>query len=190
MINIILRKVKYPKFLLLLLIYIITIAFFYKERALLPLHNLITSLGSFGVFLGGFFYAYGFTAAPATAILLVLAKQQNNISAGIIGGLGALLSDIIIFLFIRYSFIKEIEKLKKEKFVIFTGKILKKLFGSFNNYLLPITAGFLIVSPLPTEIGVALMATMKRVPIKKFLLVAYVLHTAGIFLILLIGNSI
>ena len=190
MINKIALKIKYPKFLLLFLIYIITVVLFYKERVHLPFHDFLVSFGYIGIFLGGVFYAYGFTAAPAVAILLTLAKQQNFIFAGIIGGVGALLSDIIIFLFIKYSFMDEIEKLKKEKIVISMRKIIKKLSGSFSNHLLLIIACFLIASPLPTEIGVALMVAMKGLSMKKFLLIAYLLHTLGIFIILLIGNNI
>lgn len=188
MINKIAQKVKYPKFLLLLLIYIITIAFFYMKKALL-FHSFLLSSGYVGIFLGGIFYAYGFTAAPATAVLLVLAKQQNYILAGIVGGIGALLSDTVIFLFIRRSFIDEVEKFKKEKIIILIGVIITKIFNSFSKYFLLIIACLFIASPLPTEIGVILMASIKSVSLKKFLLIAYLLHTFGIFIILLIGSS-
>ncbi len=118
--------------------------------------------------MGGVFYAYGFTAAPATAVLLILAKEQSIFFAGIIGGLGALLSDIVIFLFIKHSFIDEIENLKKEKITKSIEKIRKRLFGSFDNYFVPIIASFLILSPLPTEIGIVLMVSQKGMSIKKF----------------------
>lgn len=172
------------------MIYIVTAAFCYKEGTYLLLHNFLVSSKYIGVFLGGIFYAYGFTAAPATAVLLVLAKEQSIFYAVVIGGLGALLSDIIIFLFIRYSFIDEIENLKKETIVKLIEKKRKKLFGTFDNYLLPIIAGLFIASPLPTEIGVSIMTTFKSLSIKKFLIIAYLLHTLGIFIILLIGTSI
>jgi len=188
MINKITFKIKYPKIFLLLLIYIVTIILFCRANTYYPLHNFFTSFGYIGIFFGGFFYSYGFTAAPATAILLTLAKQYNFIFAGIVGGIGALLSDTIIFLFIRHSFINEVNKLKKEKTVTFVSQIIKKLFGSYSNYFLPIIASFLIASPLPTEVGVALMATMKGITVKKFLLIAYLLHTFGIFVILYLGN--
>lgn len=188
--NKILLKIKYPKFLFLLLVYLITVIFFYNEKTNLSFHNFFSSFAYFGIFLAGIFYAYGFTAAPATALLLILAKQHSFLSAGIIGGVGALLSDVIIFMFVRHSFIDEIEKLKKEKIIILIGRTTKKLFGLFSNYLLPIISGFLIASPLPTEVGVALLATMKGLSVKKFLLIAYLLHTLGILIILFIGNSI
>lgn len=190
MINRFLLKIKYPKFLLLLLVYTFTIILFHNEKIYFFFHNFILSFDLFGFFLGGILYAYGFTAPTATVILLTLAKEYNFLSAGLIGGAGSLLSEVIIFMFVRYSFIDEIKILKKEKIIILIGRAIKKLFGSFFNYLLPIIASFLIASPLPTEMGVVLLATMKGLSIKKFLLIAYLLHTLGIFIILLIGNVI
>lgn len=164
--------------------------FCYKGRVYLPFYSTLVSSGYIGVFLGGVFYAYGFTAAPATAALLALAKGQNILSAGIIAGLGALLSDMIIFLFIRYSFIDEIENLKRESVIKFMVKVRKKIFRSLDRYVLLITAFFFIASPLPTEMGVALIATLKNISINKFLILAYVLHTFGIMIILFAGKQL
>ncbi|MEK7078485.1 MAG: hypothetical protein AAB929_00295 [Patescibacteria group bacterium] len=164
--------------------------FCYKGGVYLPFYSTLVSSGYIGIFLGGIFYAYGFTAAPATAALLVLAKGQNILSAGIIGGLGALLSDMIIFLFVRYSFIDEIEMLKKEKAMRIVEKEIKNICGSFVNYFIPFVAAFFIASPLPTEVGVVLMATLKSISTKKFIVLAYFLHTIGIFIILLIGRTV
>ncbi|MCX6732724.1 MAG: hypothetical protein NTV98_04245, partial [Candidatus Roizmanbacteria bacterium] len=117
-------------------------------------------------------------------------KQQNLILAGFIGGIGALLGDTFIFLFIRHSFIDEIEKIKNEKPFLFVRKTTKKIFHQFNDYLLPIIAAIFIASPLPTEVGIALMATIKKISLKQFFFIAYILHTFGIFVILVIGNTI
>lgn len=186
----ILTKIKYPKLLLLLLTFIIAVMLFYEGKTYPPVHDFIVSLGYFGIFLCGIFYAYGFTAAPAAAALLVLAKEQNLLFAGLIGGFGALLSDIVIFLFIRSSFIDEIRRFEKEKIIKSIGNKGKRIFGHYHKYILPSFAGFLIASPLPTEIGVTLMGSLKRLSIKRFVIMAYLLHTAGIFIILLIGNAV
>ena len=174
--------------MLLILIYVFTFIFFCKERGFLPFHAYITSSKVLGIFIGGFFYAYGFTAAPATAVLLILAKQQNIFGAAIIGGLGALISDVLIFLFIRHSFVDEIMLLKKEVVIEHIRAVRMKLFGRYNANLLPIISCILIASPLPTEFGVALLASLKNLAIKKFLIIAFLLHTIGILIILLIGT--
>jgi hypothetical protein len=181
---------KYPKLILLIVSIIIAIVFFQNGKDYPPFRDFLSSLGVMGVFISGFFYAYGFTAAPATSVLLVLAKEQNILIAGLVAGLGALLSDIIIFNFIRHSFNDEIEKLKQEKGIKYLKKTEKKIFGSFYKYILPVFAGFIIASPLPTEIGVSMLASLKNLSIHKFMFVAYLLHTTGIMIILLIGRTI
>src|SRR3989344_2325858 len=105
----ILSKIKYPKLLFLLFTFVIAYLIF-TGRDFSPFHNFVLSLGYFGTFLAGMFFTYGFTAAPATAILLILAKDQNILFAGFIAGFGALVGDLIIFRFIRYYFAEEIEK--------------------------------------------------------------------------------
>lgn len=184
------RRIKYPKLLLLLFTIIIAVLLFYEGRNYAPLHEFIVSMGYAGTFIAGFFYAYGFTAAPATAVLLVLAKEQNIFLAVLIGGIGALLSDLAIFLFIRHSFMDEIRRLEREKIVRFIEKEEKALLGHYYTHILPALAGFLIASPLPTEIGVTLMAGIKRISVRRFMLAAYLLHSAGIFVILAIGNAV
>ena len=178
--------IKYPKFLLLFITFLIAYLLFY-ERNYQPFHDFIASLGYIGTFLAGAMFAYGFTAAPATAIFLILAKEQNILLAGFIGGFGALIGDLIIFNFIRYSFADEVEKLSNEKVVKYINHNTPK---SFKHYLLPVVAGFIIASPLPDEIGVTLLSASRNISLKIFSIVSYALNTAGIFVILFIGNAI
>ncbi len=176
--------------MLLILTIIIAIIIFYEGKNYAPFHDLLVSIGYFGTFLSGIFYAFGFTSAPAAAILLVLAKEQNFLTALLVGGLGALLSDVLIFLFIKFTFMDEIKKLRKEKIIKYIEKEEKIIFGHYYMHIFPALADFLIASPLPTEIGVSMMAIMKKIALKKFLIIAYILHTMRIAVILLIGNFI
>ena len=144
-------------------------------------------MGYFGTFLAGILFAYGFTAAPATTILLILAKEQNIFLAGFIGGFGALIGDLIIFNFIRYSLADEIKRLSKERIVLYVNHKTPNL---FKKYLIPVIAGFVIASPLPDEIGVSLLAASRTISIKIFSVISYLLNTVGIFVILFIGQNL
>ena len=179
-------QIKYPKLSLFILSLIVAYLLF-SFRSFAPLHNTLILLGYFGTFLTGILYAYGFTAPLATVILLILSGDQNILFAGVVAGLGALLSDLIIFLFIRHSFTDEIERFSKEKLF---QRISKKISPTLQRYILIALASFLIASPLPTEIGVTLMASLKSISTKKFAVITYLLHTTGIFVILLIGRNI
>ncbi|MDP3766278.1 MAG: hypothetical protein Q8R04_07230 [Nanoarchaeota archaeon] len=177
---------KYPKFLLLFITFLIAYLLF-SGRTNPKFHVLILSLGFFGTFLTGILFTYGFTAAPATAIFLILAKEQNILLAGLIGGLGALLGDLFIFNFIRYSFKDEVRRLSREKLVMYINNKNPSL---FKRYLLPVVAGFIIASPLPDEIGVTMLAASKSISAKVFSVISYVLNTAGIFAVLMIGSAL
>lgn len=177
---------KYPKFLLLFLTFLLAYLIF-DGRAYPPLNDFLLSTGYFGTFLAGIMFAYGFTAAPATAVLLILGKGQNILLAGLIAGFGALVSDLLIFRFVEHSMSDEIRKLSKEKISLYinrkTPSILKK-------YLIPVVAGFIIASPLPDEIGVSLLAASRTISLKIFLVISYLLNTIGIFSIFYIGSII
>src|SRR3989344_2851920 len=177
---------RYPKFLLLFITFIIAYFMFYS-RNYEPFNNFIIDLGYSGTFVAGIMFAYGFTAAPATAVFLILAQHQNIYLASLIGGLGALISDLFIFSFIRQSFADEIRKLGREKIVkYFNGRLP----GAIKKYTLPVVAGFVIASPLPDEIGVAMLAASKVISTKIFSVISYALNTIGIFAVLFIGKIV
>jgi len=176
----------YPKFLLLFITILIAYLIF-SGRFSQPLNDFILSAGYFGAFLAGILFAYGFTAAPATALLLLMAEKQSLLAAGLIGGLGALIGDLLIFSFIRTSFADEIEKLSHEKiFKKFNGNLPSNI----KKYLLPVFAGFVIASPLPDEIGVTLLAAYKQLSFEIFTILSYTLNTLGILFILYVGTLI
>jgi len=179
-------KLKHSR-VLLLLFSIIFAYLLFKSRNYQPFHNLLLSFGYLGAFFAGLLYTYGFTAAPATAILLILAKEQNIILAGFIAGLGALIGDLTIFKFIRFVFQDEFKKLSKQRiFNHSKNKIIKKL----KKYIIIILAGFIISSPLPDEIGVSLLAGATPISTKIFSIFSYIFNTIGIFIILIIGSMI
>jgi hypothetical protein len=97
------RKIKYPK-LSLFIISVILVYFLFSGLAYKPLHDALVFMGYFGTFLAGLLYPYALTSAAGTGILLILAKEQNLLLAGVIAGIGALISDIILFLFVKHGF--------------------------------------------------------------------------------------
>jgi len=161
---------------------------FYEAKEYPEFNESLISLGYIGTFLAGMLYAYGFTSTPATVILLILAGEQNIFLAGLIGGTGALLSDLIIYLFVRNMFADEIERLQSRSIFFRQGSNKQK--NAAKKYLLLAAGGFLVASPLPAEIGVTLIASVKDLSVRKFLVIAYLLHTTGIFAILLTGSAI
>jgi|TARA_B100001971_G_C18003910_1_gene438768 hypothetical protein len=171
---------KYPKFILLIITILIATQIFSNKDFTL-IQTLTTNLGYIGAFILGIMYVYSFTAAPATSLLLILATQQNILLTGLIAGLGSLTGDLIIFKLIRHSFDDEIQKLKKKKWI-------KKI--KLPNFITILIAYVIIAAPLPDEIGVTLLAAHKKISTEVFSIFAYLLNTAGIFVVLIIGRLI
>lgn len=86
----------------------------------------------------------------------------------------------------RHGFSDEVKKLSKEKIVQY---VQKRVPSFVRKYLIISLAALLIASPLPTEFGATLMASI-NISTRKFAIIAYFLHTSAIFVILLIGSTI
>jgi hypothetical protein len=175
---------KYPKFFVLFLTFVVAYFLFAGRSAL---STQLQNRGIISILLAGIMYSYGFTAAPSTALFLILAKTENIWLAGFLGGFGSLLGDLIIFKTIKEIFADEVDLLAKEKFVISLQKMIPK---SIKKFIVPVIGGIFIASPLPDEIGVSLMAMQRSMKTWIFLFLSYSLNTAGIFVILLIGRSL
>jgi hypothetical protein len=163
------NRFKYPKLAALAVTIAFAVILFYEARHYAPFHDFLVSLGYVGTFFCGILYAFGFTSAPATAILLVIAKEQSFLTALAIAGMGALLGDALIYLFIKHSFSDELHKLKRERVMRQIVAAEKKMLGRYYRHIFPAFAGILIASPLPTEMGVTMMASAKKISMKKFL---------------------
>lgn len=146
------------------------------------LKSLLTSTKEWeiiGSFLAGVFFVSVFTVAPAAVVLVEIAQANSVLLVAIFGSLGALVGDLIIFRFFRDSFSKRLLGLimgqNKNKFVDF----LKSL--KFLRWLWPIIGAFIIVSPLPDEIGL-IMLGISKVKMHEFAILAFVLNFIGIFI--------
>ena len=173
-------KINYIKFLFFILTLVIAYLIFY-ERDLDYIHKFISSIGYFGIFLVGGLYTYGFTSAPATAFLLLLAADNNIFLGALVGGLGSLIADIFLFKTINYSFKEEIK---------FATKKRKRYLTFLPKYIFTILGAIIIASPLPDELGISLLAFDNNLSFRDFSIISYILNTIGIFFVLLIGKSI
>lgn len=177
---------KYPKLLLLVLTMILAYNLFKNPL----INSKIASLGELsylGIFIAGMFFTFGFSAPFAVGFFIV-SNPGNIFLASVIGGFGALIADLLIFRTIKFSFSEEINSLKKLKIISFTNNLIKKSFGrKIANYLLYLLAGIAIASPLPDEVGVAMLAGLTEINEKVFAVASFILNSAGIFVILLLS---
>ena len=97
-------------------------------------HEFILSLGSLrwlGVFLAGAFFTSMFTTAPSIVLLSELAQTTSLPALAILGGIGAVLGDYLIFYFVRDRILMILNIYclfqNKTDFLLFT----KQIFSSF-----------------------------------------------------------
>lgn len=135
-----------------------------------------------GSVLAGLFFISVFTVAPSAVVLAELAKSGSPWLVALFGGLGAVLGDLMMFLFIRDIFTEDLKEIinhiKAKKFIHAFG--LKRL-----KWLIPLIGAIIIASPLPDEIGITLLglSNMKK---KTFILLSFIFNFLGILAIGLI----
>src|SRR3989338_4712794 len=177
-------KFKYPK-ITLLVIFIALAYVLFKIPSISSWINNLEGLSYLGTFIGGMLYSFGFSAPFATGFFIAL-KPENILLAAILGGIGSLATDLIIFNFVKFSFKDEFNSLSKTK-------TLKSFNSFFDNHfslkikrgLLYFFAGILIASPLPDEAGVTILAGLTSIKQKTLAIISVILNTLGILIILL-----
>ncbi|TSC96114.1 MAG: Uncharacterized protein Athens071426_288 [Parcubacteria group bacterium Athens0714_26] len=154
------------------------------------IENLLTATGGLtivGSFIAGLFFVSIFTAVPATVALAEIARAANSVLlVALIGGLGAMLGDLVIFRFIKNNLAEDLFYLIKKSrskrfFLIFHLRLFRRL---------TILLGALIIaSPLPDEIGLAMMG-LSKLKTYIFIPLSFILNSSGILVIGLIAQHL
>mgnify|MGYP001599381427 CR=1 FL=1 len=151
--------------------------------------NILTStqgLKFIGSFVAGIFFTSAVTTLPAAVALGEIAQETSILTVAFFGGLGALLGDFLLFRFIRDSiaedFIYLLQKTGPERWL---GILDRRLF----RWLTPFVGALIIASPLPDEVGLAMMG-LSKVKTSIFIPVSFSLNFLGILVIGLIARSL
>ncbi|MEK6892922.1 MAG: hypothetical protein AABX07_01845 [Nanoarchaeota archaeon] len=143
-------------------------------------------LSYLGIFIAGILFAFGFST-PFAAGFFIFLNPSSIWLAAILGGLGALISDLLIFKFIRVSFKNEFEQLKRTKLIKTISELIEKsLTKKIKLYLMYTFVGILIASPLPDEIGIIMLAGVTKIKVKNLAIISFILNSLGILILLVI----
>ncbi len=137
-----------------------------------------------GSFVAGMFFVSIFSAAPATVVLEEIAQSNSVFWVAFFGGIGALVGDLIIFRFIKdrlaEDFLQLIKKTRSERLVsIFRLKLFK--------WLVPFFGALIVASPLPDELGLAMMG-LSKMKTSLFIPLSFFLNSLGILIIGIIAK--
>lgn len=145
-------------------------------------------LGYLGAFFAGMFFSTSFGGPAGTLFLFDLGGILNPYLIALIGGLGAMCTDLLIYRLIKDSLFQEIKiglafilsPQNRERLELMSRK-------RFFLWGVPFLASFFIASPLPDEIGVSLFSLINFKP-KYLSLITFTLNTLGIFTIVMLGH--
>lgn len=156
-----------------------------KTGAVKNLLTMTSELKFFGSFIAGMFFVSVFTVAPATVVLAEIAQSNSVFGVAFFGGIGALAGDFIIFRFIKDrlsdNFLHLIRKSKSKRLIsIFQLKLFR--------WLVPFIGALIVASPLPDELGLAMMG-LSKMKTSIFVPISFLLNFLGILIIGLIAKA-
>jgi uncharacterized membrane protein YdjX (TVP38/TMEM64 family) len=152
-------------------------------------HTLIRHVGTYGyvgALVTGVFFVSTFTVAPASVVLFHLAQEFNPLIVALFAGAGAVVGDLLIFRFLKDGVFDEMRPLVQK----LGGSYLSALFRTpYFAWLIPVAGALIIASPFPDEIGVGLLG-LSKMAWWQFVILAFVLNAAGIFLIVSLATAL
>ena len=143
---------------------------------LFPGHKVLT------VFIAGMFLPFAFTTAPATAVFLTISKSiapSFIFLMALVGGLGALFGDFVIFRFAK-------DRVSEDLNYILNLKKHQRLAHIFHlkmfRFMTPLFGVIAIATPLPDELGVALLG-LAKITGARFATLTFLIHATAIAII-------
>lgn len=144
----------------------------------------LKGLGLVGAFIAGGLFVSSLTVSLGAVTLGMFTEIFPPWQLGIVGGLGATVVDFLTFRFLRnqvFHQIKPVTEHLKEGWLLKIYHFLNN--NKFLSWSLVILGALIIASPLPDEIGIAMMGISQIKP-SHFLLITFLLNSLGIFLLL------
>jgi len=137
-----------------------------------------------GSIVAGMFFVSLFTVAPASVVLFDLAASNPIWEVALFGAIGALIGDLLIFHFVKDNIADDINwllrKTKQDRLLsLFRLKTIKRV--------VPFIGALIVASPLPDEIGLAMMG-LSKMKMSLFVPLSFSLNFLGIFVIGLFAN--
>ena len=142
----------------------------------------LTSLGSLeyiGALLAGMIFVSSFTTAISVVIIAIMAQNINPVALGLIGGVGAVMGDYLIFKLVRSHLQDELALLFGKEGTSYIKTLIR---SRYIVWMLPIIGVFILASPLPDELGVSLLG-ISKISEARFILISYLSNAIGIVMI-------
>lgn len=143
--------------------------------------ELVASVGFLPLeaFVAGFFFTSLLTIAPAGVAFAEMMQFASIADVAFWGALGAVVGDLVIFLYVRDAITDELMSLLRGPW----GRKITALFKSpFLSWAVPVAGALFIALPIPDEIGLAMLG-LSKTDIRFLIPVSFVMNFIGIYLI-------
>ncbi len=139
-----------------------------------------------GSFVAGLFFTSIFTISVSTAVLAGIASESGSIlSVALLGAVGAVIGDLVIFNFIKGGLTEDLEFLIEH---IKAGRLAHAFHFKVSKWLIPFLGALVIASPLPDELGISMMGFAKlKTPL--FIAISFTFNFLGILATGLIARN-
>lgn len=133
-------------------------------------------------FIAGMFWTSAFTVAPASVVLIDLARTNHIFPVALAASVGAFFADLIIFRFIKDDLEEDImDFIQHSRFHIHRFHFLWKL-KAFR-WMFSILGAIIIASPLPDDIGLMIMG-LSKTNTHFFIITSVLLNFVGLVVML------
>lgn len=140
-----------------------------------------------GAFIAGMFFTSIFTTAPAIAALAEISFLQGMFATALFGAMGSVVGDLIIFRFIRDRFSEHVSEIVTHQNVWRRFHLLFK--RRFFRWITFFVGGFILASPLPDELGIAVLG-FSKMRVKYFAILSFIFNFFGILAIGLVARAL
>lgn len=139
-----------------------------------------------GNFLAGVFFTSVLTIGPATVALGELAQMNSLILVSLVGAAGAVIGDLIIFRFVR-------DRITDDFIALFEQPKIKRISHLLRleifRWFLPLLGALIVASPLPDEIGLAMMG-LSKIKTRYFIPLSFSLNFFGILVVGIVARGL
>src|SRR3989338_4560540 len=144
--------------------------------------SVVAGLGEYteiGAFVSGLFFTSMLTTVPAIVALSEVSHYMPIWHLALLGGLGALMGDLLIFRFVRSGLVERIVRAACSPRMQRFGRAIA---AGPPGWMPTLIGAVVIASPLPDEVGLLMMG-LSNIRLLQFVPLSLIANTAGIYLI-------
>lgn len=181
------RSVHLTRDIIIIFFSIVIAVLLLKSGILSELISSAQEIKFIGSIIAGLFFTSVFTVSIAAAVLgEIAAESQSVVQVALLGGLGAVIGDLVIFNFVKDSLTEDIEflfdKIKNQGLIsVFHHRLLR--------WLVPLIGALIIASPLPDELGISILGFAK-LRTALFIPISFTFNFLGILIVGLIAKNL